>query len=164
MQLSNLTGQKVLVSDSSKNIIESTVTSTELGYLDGITSNIQTQLNSKVTAATISSSSVSIDIIEGCGYSWVDGLHIVEKVLNIVTCQFRIARESSDSEATTSYQIGRVPKEYRPKRNYSYVFSSMLGSPFGIYVDPTGIISIRTYAKVFTTNDQINCTFQWFTS
>ena len=88
----------------------------------------------------------------------------MEKVLNIVVCQFRLRRESSDSDITTSYQIGRVPEGYRPKRNYSYVFSSMLGSPFGIYVDPIGIISVRTYAKVFTTNDQINCTFQWLTS
>ena len=138
--------------------------STELGYLSGVTSAIQTQLNGKVTAATISSSSASIDIMEGCGFYWVDNLHIMDKTLNTVTCQFRTSRQSSDSATTTSYQIGRIPEGYRPKRNYSYVFSSMLGSPFGVYVDPAGIISVRTYAKTFTTNDQINCTFQWLTS
>ena len=44
---SNLTANRALVSNSSGKVIVSTVTSTELGYLDGVTSSIQTQLNNK---------------------------------------------------------------------------------------------------------------------
>ena len=44
---SNLTASRALVSDSSGKVAVSAVTSTELGYLDGVTSNIQTQLNGK---------------------------------------------------------------------------------------------------------------------
>ena len=41
------TASRVVVTDASGNIDTSSVTSTELGYLSGATSNIQTQLNSK---------------------------------------------------------------------------------------------------------------------
>ena len=43
--LSNLTANRALISNSSGKVAVSAVTSTELGYLDGVTSNIQTQLN-----------------------------------------------------------------------------------------------------------------------
>lgn len=44
---SNLTASRALVSDGSGKVAVSAVTSTELGYVDGVTSNIQTQLNAK---------------------------------------------------------------------------------------------------------------------
>lgn len=41
---------KVLVTDANKNIVtSSSITTTELGYLDGVTGNIQTQLNGKIS-------------------------------------------------------------------------------------------------------------------
>lgn len=60
---SNLTASRALISNSSGKVAVSDVTSTELSYLDGVTSNIQTQLNGKaasshgthVTAATVKS-------------------------------------------------------------------------------------------------------------
>ena len=45
---SNLTASRALISNSSGKVAVSDVTSTELGYLDGVTSNIQTQLDTKV--------------------------------------------------------------------------------------------------------------------
>ncbi|MDD6988783.1 hypothetical protein [Ruminococcus sp.] len=44
---SNLTASRALVSDASGKVAVSAVTSTELGYLDGVTGNVQTQLDSK---------------------------------------------------------------------------------------------------------------------
>lgn len=43
---SNLTASRVLVSNSSGKVAVSSITSAELGYLDGVTSGIQTQINS----------------------------------------------------------------------------------------------------------------------
>lgn len=43
----NLTANRALISNSSGKVAVSAVTSTELGYLDGVTSNVQTQLNDK---------------------------------------------------------------------------------------------------------------------
>lgn len=44
-----LTGSRGLITDASGNLAVSTVTSTELGYLSGVTSAIQTQLDGKLT-------------------------------------------------------------------------------------------------------------------
>jgi len=41
------TGSKVLVTDSNSDIVESSITTTELGYLDNASSNIQTQIDNK---------------------------------------------------------------------------------------------------------------------
>lgn len=56
---SNLTASRALVSNSSGKVAVSAVTSTELGYLDGVTSSIQTQLNGKSTATNLVNGSVS---------------------------------------------------------------------------------------------------------
>ena len=50
-KMADLTASRALVSDSNGDLIVSAVTSTELGYLDGVTSAIQTQLNSKGTSS-----------------------------------------------------------------------------------------------------------------
>ena len=47
---SNLTASRALISDSSGKVAVSAVTSTELGYLEGVTSAIQTQLNGKASS------------------------------------------------------------------------------------------------------------------
>ena len=46
---SNLTASRALISDGSGKVATNAVTSTELGYLSGVTSNVQTQLNSKAS-------------------------------------------------------------------------------------------------------------------
>ena len=51
----NLTASRALVSNSSGKVAVSTVTSTELGYLDGVTSNVQTQLDKKLEKAPVQS-------------------------------------------------------------------------------------------------------------
>lgn len=57
----NLTANRALVSNSSGKVTVSTVTSTELGYLDGVTSNVQTQLDGKQPKITVNG------IIQGDG-------------------------------------------------------------------------------------------------
>lgn len=49
-QITGLTTGRVLISDTNGHPAVSAVTSTELGYLDGVTSNIQTQLNGKAAS------------------------------------------------------------------------------------------------------------------
>lgn len=48
---SNLTASRALVSDGSGKVAVSAVTGTELGYLDGVTSNVQTQLDGKAASS-----------------------------------------------------------------------------------------------------------------
>ncbi len=51
----NLATDRALVSNSSGKVEVSNVTSTELGYLDGVTSNVQTQLDKKLEKAPVTS-------------------------------------------------------------------------------------------------------------
>lgn len=65
-QVTGLTASRALISDSSGHPAVSSVTSTELGYLDGVTSAIQTQLNGKQAtisggASTITSSNLTVN-------------------------------------------------------------------------------------------------------
>ena len=51
----NLTASHALVSDANGKVAVSAVTSTEIGYLDGVTSNVQTQLNKKLESVPVTS-------------------------------------------------------------------------------------------------------------
>ena len=55
----NLTASRALVSDASGKVAVSAVTATELGYLAGVTSALQTQLNAKQKQVTASTSAPS---------------------------------------------------------------------------------------------------------
>ncbi len=48
---SNLTANRALISNGSGKVAVSAVTSTELGYLDGVTSNVQTQIDGKANTS-----------------------------------------------------------------------------------------------------------------
>ena len=48
--LDQLTASRALVTNASKNLVSSAVTGTELGYLSGVTSAVQTQLDAKQTS------------------------------------------------------------------------------------------------------------------
>lgn len=55
----NLTANRALISNSGGKVAVSTTTSTELTYLSGVTSNIQTQLNSKLETSVFNSYSAN---------------------------------------------------------------------------------------------------------
>ena len=57
----DLTVDKALISDASGKVAVSPVSSTELGYLDGVTSNIQTQLDSKLDSLSTYIGDIDID-------------------------------------------------------------------------------------------------------
>jgi len=50
VSFNSLTASRAVVTDASKNLASSATTATELWYVNGVTSAIQTQLNSKITA------------------------------------------------------------------------------------------------------------------
>tara|TARA_R110002074_G_scaffold57157_2_gene140737 strand:- start:616 stop:2613 length:1998 start_codon:yes stop_codon:yes gene_type:complete len=83
VRMSDLTTSRALISDSGGDIAVSAVTTTELGYLDGVTSAIQTQIDSKqgtlsLTAnrALISDSggSVSVSPVTNTEIGYLDGV------------------------------------------------------------------------------------------
>ena len=52
LNVSGLTASRAVVTDGSKNLASSAVTSTELGHVSGVTSAIQTQINTKAPTAS----------------------------------------------------------------------------------------------------------------
>lgn len=48
LELTALTASRAIVTNSSGNLVQSSVTSTELGYLSGVTSAVQTQLDARI--------------------------------------------------------------------------------------------------------------------
>jgi hypothetical protein len=59
----NLTANRALVSDGNGKVVVSNVTNTELGYLDGVTSNVQTQLNKKLESAPVTSVNTKTGVV-----------------------------------------------------------------------------------------------------
>lgn len=56
---SNLTAARAVITDANGKVAVSTVTSTELGYLHGTTSSVQTQINSKANTADLATVATS---------------------------------------------------------------------------------------------------------
>lgn len=78
----NLTANKVLVSDSQGKVSNSSVSATELGYLSGVTSNVQTQINklknwTKVLDVTLGNSDTTYSYINSANISNADEILVV---------------------------------------------------------------------------------------
>jgi hypothetical protein len=67
----NWTASRALATDASSNAVTSSVTSTELGYLSGVTSAIQTQLNARVntTNGTVATAAVGSVVVRNIAIS-----------------------------------------------------------------------------------------------
>lgn len=59
-----LTASRAVVTDGSKNLASSATTATEVGYLSGVTSAIQTQLNSKASQTDLDTVESDLDVVE----------------------------------------------------------------------------------------------------
>ena len=79
---SNLTASRALISNGSGKVAVSAVTSTELGYLDGVTSAIQTQLDNKQASGTYNTQIGTDDDIDTSGVTVIDTLEMTDGVIS----------------------------------------------------------------------------------
>lgn len=79
VQLPQLTASTALAVDSSNNIVSSSTTSTELSYVHGVTSSIQTQLNT--ITSTVPPSKCYIDFLSGNDSTGTGSLNFPWKTL-----------------------------------------------------------------------------------
>ena len=104
---SNLTANRVLVSNSSGKITaHSSVTSAELGYLDGVTSNIQVQLNNKANSSEIPTKVSQLTNDSGYALSSNIGNGTVTIVQDGVTKGTFTLNQSGDTTVTLTSGIG----------------------------------------------------------
>lgn len=101
----NLTASRVLVSDSDGKITNSSISETKLGYLSGVTSDIQTQINGAKNVSTTNATLLS-------GNSDYRVLHKLNNIVNFVFEYNGVADSSSP--------VLLIPSGYRPFRNMRF--------------------------------------------
>ena len=86
---SNLTGSRALVSDGGGKVASSAVTTTELGRLVGVTSDIQTQLDSKLTTSAFIQNNVLAQALAGAA-SPTTRYHAVSGTISSLSTAFQV--------------------------------------------------------------------------
>ena len=88
-----------------------TVTSTEIGYVDGVTSAIQTQLDSKITATTDVTSNRNV-VINGNMAVWQRGTSFADSAFGLTVDRWEAGRGGFASGLTVSRQTGPTNFQY----------------------------------------------------
>lgn len=106
---SNLTANRALISNASGKVAVSLVTSTELSYLDGVTSNIQTQLNKKLESAPVTSVNSKTGAVL-LGASDVGAVSINDITTTLGTSTTKVPSEKAVSDALSGAGAGDMLK------------------------------------------------------
>lgn len=142
----NLTANRALISNSSGKVAVSAVTSTEIGYLDGVTSNVQTQLDSK----------------QG-NNDEIQGLRLTGGLNSIGSITQSVAINPAINGAGFAYKAGAIVKIYYDGYEMpigDYDINSLFDGRFGTYINfprPNGNFAwedSKTYpVGAYVTND-----------
>lgn len=113
---SNLTASKALVSNSSGKVAASSVSSTELGYLSGVTSAIQTQLNGKQASGSYKStqSAVSDPTASGTSITFISTLS--QNTQGVITPTKATVSTMGAASASAAGSAGLVPAPAKGKQ------------------------------------------------
>lgn len=124
---SNLTASRALVSDGNGKVSVSAVTSTELGYLDGVTSAIQTQLNGKApsgfglgTVAKDISNTDLVDTLTSAQSGWYRGLNVTNAPTTEDWYYFQVMCNNSTYSYVVAYKFdGRIYTAHCNQKGFS---------------------------------------------
>ena len=147
---SNLTNDRALISNGSGKVDVSTVTSTELGYISGVTSSIQTQLNSKQNTLVSGTNIKTINgtSILGSGNLTVDGLP-AQAGKNGKYLKTDGANASWEDAAGGSDEV--------------YVGSSIPTGDEIVWIDPTGAAdTLSSYTDALGSDVQMPTSNTWY--
>lgn len=115
-----LTASRALMTNSSKEVTASSVTATELGYVHGVTSAIQTQLNNKQASLSTSSGTLTF----ASGWTKVDG-ETDTSVLRYTHCRkygkvVELAVSANTSSSHSNWNtVCTIPSGYRPSHPFT---------------------------------------------
>jgi hypothetical protein len=136
-----LTTSKAVVTDASGNLAPSATTSTELGYLSGVTSAVQTQLGTKVpTSRTINSKALTTNIT--LDYSDV-GAVPTSRTVNSKALTADITLSASDVGALPT-SGGTSSGNITFDATKTIIIKSPDGTNFKIEVSNAGVLSAST--------------------
>ena len=105
----NLTANRALVSNGSGKVAASAVTATELGYLDGVTSNIQTQLNKKLESVPVTSVNAKTGAVV-LGASDVGAVSTANVTQTLGTSTTKVPSEKAVADALSGAGAGDMLK------------------------------------------------------
>ena len=105
----NLTVNRALISNGSGKVAVSPVTATELGYLDGVTSNVQTQLNKKLESAPVTSVNGKTGAVN-LGAADVGAVSTDDVTTTLGTSPNKVPSEKAVSDALSSAGQGDMLK------------------------------------------------------
>lgn len=105
----NLTANRALVSNGSGKVAVSAVTATELGYLDGVTSNVQTQLNKKLESAPVTSVNAKTGAVV-LGASDVGAVSTANVTQTLGTSTTKVPSEKAVADALSGAGAGDMLK------------------------------------------------------
>lgn len=105
----NLTANRALVSNGSGKVAVSAVTATELGYLDGVTSNIQTQLNKKLESVPVTSVNTKTGAVV-LGASDVGAVSIADVTQTLGSSTTKVPSEKAVADALSGAGAGDMLK------------------------------------------------------
>lgn len=150
---SDLTASRALVSDSDGKVATSAVTATELGYLDGVTSKVQTQLNAKQgtisgAATTITSTNLTTNralISNSSGKVAVSGvtsteLGYLDGVTSKIQTQLDAKLESSDLSGlviTRNYTTDNMVAAQNTSTELTYTIPAVSGYSVMLVLPPS---------------------------
>ena len=131
----NLTANRALVSNGSGKVAVSSVTATELGYLDGVTSGIQQQLN-------------GLKISESSFLTWYGvtmGLYRYGRIGKIATISGTL---STDLKAYTKYTLGTIASGFRPLNQLTKVILIQGDVQAMLNITREGAVELTPYATL----------------
>ena len=105
----NLAANRALVSDGNGKVAVSNVTSTEIGYLDGVTSNVQTQLNKKLESAPVTSVNAKTGAVV-LGASDVGAVAISDVTQTLGSSTTKVPSEKAVADALSGAGAGDMLK------------------------------------------------------
>ena len=151
----DLTASRALVSDGSGKVATNAVTSTELGYLSGVTSSIQTQINTKISVSKsilIGNHGASTVVAGATSYGGFvkNNLTSFSQSYNVRTvmptvCVFRnwsvnIGTQPATGSCVFTMQIDAV--------DTAYTLTIAAGSVTGVYQNTIGSLSIANLSQI----------------
>ena len=105
---SNLTASRALISDGSGKVAVSAVTATELGYVDGVTSPIQTQLNGKQPNLTFDTTPTASSLNPVTSGGIKTALDAKQNSIPQLTCATAVSTTAKVITGTYTPQIGDI--------------------------------------------------------
>ena len=131
-----LTANRALVSDGNGKVAVSAVTSTELGYLDGVTSNIQTQINNKAATTDVVPNTRTVN-----GKALSSNISLTASDVGAATSSDISSAVSSHASSTTHITAAERTA-WNNKSNFSGNYNDLTNKP-NIAEDGSGELTIQ---------------------